>query len=291
MSEDKRKLVIVTGLSGAGKTTCLGLLEDIGYFCVDNIPPQLLNDMVTLFKKMDVMKMALGIDARWKQNLDATSKMLNSLTKSEDYLDIRIIFLEAKESEIEKRYALTRRKHPLQDGGDVKDAYLKEKILVAPIREIADHIVDTSNTNSHQLREKLKDIIESYSNETGKNMRIRVISFGYKHGTPVNGDFLIDCRFLPNPYWITELSMKKGTDDEVIQFFEKYKIVDDYLKSIIAMLEIAVSRYEEEGRSVLTVCVGCSGGKHRSVYFAEKLVKHFNDLNYVSITDHRDWNS
>jgi len=289
MSDLKRKLVIVTGLSGAGKTTCLGLLEDIGYFCVDNIPPQLLNDLIGLFRQMDIEKMALGIDARWKQNLESTARILNTVSITEKNIDINIIFLEAKESEIERRYALTRRKHPLQDEGDVRDAYIKEKNIVAPIREISDHIVDTSNTNSHQLREKLKEIIESYSEKTDKNIKIRVVSFGFKHGTPVNGDFIIDCRFLPNPYWIPGLSEYNGTDTEIIEFFSKFEIVDEYLNSIKKMLEIAIERYEDEGRSSITVCVGCSGGKHRSVFFAEKIAEYFRSKDYYSNAEHRDW--
>jgi len=290
MSSTKRKLIIVSGLSGAGKTTSLGLLEDIGCFCVDNIPPQLLDEILNLFAQTDIKKMALGVDARWKKSLADAVKLFNNYQALKNSIDFEIFFLEASEAVIAKRYALTRRKHPLQESGDVSLAYQKEKRLVAPIREAANHIIDTSYINAHKLREILKKSLEMNNEPNSSVITLRFVSFGFKYGIPMNSDFVIDCRFLPNPYWNVELASLTGKDEKVIEYFKAIPAMKEYIDSIFNMLKIAVEKYEDEGRSSLTICIGCSGGRHRSVYIAEKMYSKFKKLGYSIFPEHRDTN-
>ncbi|MGB4200430.1 MAG: RNase adapter RapZ [Thermotogota bacterium] len=287
-NEKTRNLVILSGLSGSGKTTCLGLLEDIGFFCVDNIPPQLLKDMMSLFEHMDVQKMALVVDARWKQRLDIAKETILQYREMHPEVDIRIIFLEAQEAHIAKRYALTRRKHPLTDGGSLAEAYRKEIDFLAPIKEIADNVIDTSNWNTHELREALKSIVVWSFESRGRITALRLISFGYKHGMPLGADFVVDTRFLPNPYYRPELAHLDGLDPLLGDFFSKFPIVSDFIQTVISMLEIGLHRYEEEGRDSVTVAIGCSGGRHRSVFLTERIREFFSAEGFSVYVEHRD---
>ncbi len=287
-NEKTRNLVILTGLSGSGKTTCLGLLEDIGFFCVDNIPPQLLKDMMSLFEHMDAQKMALVVDARWKQHLDIAKETILQYRKTHPEVALKIIFIEAQEAHILKRYALTRRKHPLMDGGSIVEAYRKEIEFLAPLKEIADNVIDTSNWNTHELREALKSIVVWSFESRLRITALRVISFGYKYGMPLGADFVVDTRFLPNPYYRPELAPLNGLDPQLEEYFSKFPVVSDYIQTIISMLEIALHRYEEEGRDSVTAAIGCSGGKHRSVFLSEKLREFFSAEGFSVYVEHRD---
>ncbi len=283
-----KKMLFVTGLSGSGKTTCLALLEDIGFFCVDNIPPKLLKNMLPLFEQSEVEKIALGIDARWKQQFEDIVDDLDSFIDKEKGYSLSILFLEASLNTILNRYNLTRRKHPLADDGSVEQAILKEKKLLSPLRERADYLLDTSNYNTHELRKALINSLKGTSEIKDRKTEVSVISFGFKFGTPLNADFIIDTRFLPNPYWKPELAKFTGLDGNVQAFLNQFHIVHDYLTACTNMLLMAVSRYNEEGRSNINVYVGCTGGKHRSVYLALKIHEFFGYNGYHSQLNHRE---
>ena len=281
-------MLIVTGLSGSGKTTSLALLEDIGFFCVDNIPPKLLRTMLPLFEQSEVEKIALGIDARWKQQFDDVVDDLDSFSEKEKGYSFGILFLEASVDTIMNRYNLTRRKHPLAVDGQVEEAIAKEKRILSPLRERADYILDTTKYNTHELRKALVNTLKGTSEIEDRKTEVSIYSFGFKYGTPLNADFIIDTRFLPNPYWNPELSPYTGLDEKVQRFLNQFHVVHDYLTAITSMLSMAVSRYNEEGRSNVNVYIGCTGGKHRSVYLALKIHEFFLNNGFNSQLNHRE---
>jgi len=281
-------MLFVTGLSGSGKTTCLALLEDIGFFCVDNIPPKLLRTMLPLFEQSEVEKIALGIDARWKQQFDDVVDDLDSFSEKEKGYSFGILFLEASVDTIMNRYNLTRRKHPLAVDGQVEEAIAKEKRILSPLRERADYILDTTKYNTHELRKALVNTLKGTSEIEDRKTEVSIYSFGFKYGTPLNADFIIDTRFLPNPYWNPELSPYTGLDEKVQRFLNQFHVVHDYLTAITSMLSMAVSRYNEEGRSNVNVYIGCTGGKHRSVYLALKIHEFFLNNGFNSQLNHRE---
>src|SRR6056297_230611 len=281
-------MLFVTGLSGSGKTTCLALLEDIGFFCVDNIPPKLLKNMLPLFEQSEVEKIALGMDARWKQQFDDVVTDLDVFIKKEKSYSMGILFLEASVDIIMNRYNLTRRKHPLAVDGQVEKAIAKEKRMLSPLRERADYILDTSKYNTHELRKALVNTLKDTSEIKSRKTEVSVYSFGFKYGTPLNADFIIDSRFLPNPYWKPELSPYTGLDEKVQQFLNQFHVVHDYLTACTSMLLMAVSRYNEEGRSNVNVYIGCTGGKHRSVYLASRIHDFFITHGFSSQLNHRE---
>ncbi len=286
-----KKIIIVTGLSGSGKTTTLGLLEDIGYFCVDNIPPKLLNNILPLFEQSEVEKIALGVDARWKQEFSSMIDGFDVFVKKEKPYTLEILFLESSVETILKRYNLTRRKHPLSVDGNVENAVLLEKKMLSPLRERADFIIDTSKYNTHELRKALVNTLTNQAKENDKTTEISITSFGFKYGTPLNADFIIDSRFLPNPYWKSDLTALTGLDKEVQDYLQSFPVVHDYLTACCNMLLMAVERYNEEGRSNVNVYIGCSGGKHRSVYLTLKTYDFFTENGFRAKITHRETNN
>ncbi len=281
-------MMIVTGLSGSGKTTCLALLEDIGFFCVDNIPPKLLKNILPLFEQSEVEKIALGIDARWKQQFEDIVDDLDDFIQKEKTYSLSILFLESSVDIIMKRYNLTRRKHPLAEEGSVEEAISKEKKILSPLRERADYILDTSKFNTHDLRKMLVNTLKDSPEIQDRKTEVNVYSFGFKYGVPLNADYIIDTRFLPNPYWNPELSKFNGLDENVQAFLEQFHVVHDYLTACTNLLLMAVSRYNEEGRSNVNVYIGCTGGKHRSVYLALKIHEFLLDNGFQSQLIHRE---
>ncbi len=281
-------MLIVTGLSGSGKTTSLALLEDIGFFCVDNIPPKLLKNILPLFEQSEVEKIALGIDARWKQQFEDIIDDLDAFIQKEKTYSLSILFLESSVDIIMKRYNLTRRKHPLAEEGSVEEAISKEKRILSPLRERADYILDTSKFNTHELRKMLINTLKGSPEIQDRKTEVNVYSFGFKYGIPLNADFIIDTRFLPNPYWKPELSKFNGLDESVRIFLEQFNVVHDYLTACTSMLLMAVSRYNEEGRSNVNVYIGCTGGKHRSVYLSLKIHEFFLNNGFQSQLIHRE---
>ena len=269
------KLVIVSGLSGSGKSIALDTLEDCGYYCIDNLPVALLQDFidhVMLVDKGTYHKTAIGIDARnqtdkWV-NFPENLKMIRAKG-----IDCEVVYMQADEAIILKRYSETRRRHPLTTAQrPLREALEIEQEMLRPVALHADIVIDTSYTHYHQLRDLLKNRL----GEKGKsNLTMLFQSFGFKYGIPVDADFVFDARSLPNPYWVQELRGFTGKDQPVIDFLQREAVVNDFFQDISQFIERWAPRFESDNRSYLTIAVGCTGGQHRSVFLVETLGKHF----------------
>ncbi len=275
-------IVIITGLSGSGKTVALRTLEDSGFFCVDNLPIALIDSFVSIVSKnIDIKKIGIGIDIREKGFLFEINEVLNVLKNK---YRTEILFLEADKDVLVRRFKETRRPHPL--GGNLEESIQIEKERISLLKEGADRIIDTSSLTPHQLRQIVSSL---YKIQTGKKaMTVVLISFGFKLGVPQNIDLLFDARFLPNPNFVPVLKPLKGTDKRVSDFVFKHQAAKAYVKKIKEFIDFLIPMYIKEGRSYLTIGIGCTGGKHRSPAIAEKLQgyikKHPIDLSIV----HRD---
>jgi RNase adapter protein RapZ len=282
------KLIIVSGLSGSGKTIALDTLEDCGYYCIDNLPIKLLEDFINhvmLIDKKTYDKTAIGIDAR--NQSESLANFADSLTMiSSKGIHCEVMFMEAEEATLLKRYSETRRKHPLTDLNiPLKEAIKLEKEMLMPLAKHASVMIDTSRTLYHQLRELIKDQI---GERDSNHISLQFQSFGYKHGVPLDADFVFDARSLPNPYWIPELRGLTGRDQAVVDFLKKHAIVTEFYQDITGFLERWIPRFETEGRSYLTIAIGCTGGQHRSVYLVDTLSKQFNNPSLNIIVRHRE---
>jgi UPF0042 nucleotide-binding protein len=274
--------ILLTGLSGAGKTVALNALEDSGFFCVDNLPVKLISTFVNLCSKTPaISKVALGVDVRGGKFLTDFSDLIPTLKKNQK---MEVIFLEAKEDSLLSRFKETRRPHPL-GLKDITKSIRKEVKMLAPIRIEADKIINTSKLTPHQLR---KLIINFFIGEKGEKMAINIISFGYQYGIPLETDLLFDVRFLPNPYFIKDLKKQPGTSAKVKNFVLKKDDTREFLSKLYPLFESIIPLYIKEGKSFLTIGVGCTGGMHRSPAIAEEIKKTLKKqkLN-VSVT-HRD---
>ncbi len=278
-----KELVILTGYSGAGKTTAAALLEDLGYFCIDNLPVEVAYQVANLVGR-SVEKLVLVIDVR---SIEVSKSDFVQMFRNlkEEYPILKLLFLTARKEVIINRFALTRRKHPLADKySTISEAIDREMEILNPFKDYADIIVDTTTLNSHELRERLKNVLGE--GDTGK--KVQIISFGFKYGIPIDCDFVFDARFFPNPYYVPGLAKKDGRDGEVKKYMEMQTGVKEYIQRIKEIVSFAIERYSSEGRNIITIGIGCTGGKHRSVYFAEELGKILEGYT-VSIT-HRDVN-
>ncbi|MCP4409132.1 MAG: RNase adapter RapZ [Gammaproteobacteria bacterium] len=269
------KLVIVSGLSGSGKTVALHTLEDEEYYCVDNLHLDLLNNFVTLFKSNDLDcfgNTAVSIDARsCGESLENFPKLIKQIKAQE--IDVEIIFLQASVETLIKRFSETRRKHPLTHKGlPLVEAISLERSLLNTISSYADLMIDTSQTNIHELRALIKKRL-SKQNQTSLSLIFQ--SFGYKHGVPLDSDYVFDVRCLPNPYWSPGLRGFTGQDSAVIEFLEKHDSVEDMFVSVRTFLEKWIPHFEADDRSYLNISIGCTGGQHRSVYLTERLTEFF----------------
>jgi len=275
-------IVILTGLSGAGKTIALHAFEDSGFFCVDNMPSSLIRKLVDLTGKTpSISKIAIGIDIRERKFLSDFSNTVSFLRKSHK---VEIIFLEALDEVLVRRFKETRRPHPL-GYKDLRKALYKEASLLAPIRKEADRIIDSSALTPHQLR---KLVTESYLRKGRRDMSVSLISFGYKYGVPKEADLLFDVRFLPNPYFIPELKPLTGTSPSVRKFVLSQNGTRLFFDKLNPLLDHLIPLYKKEGRSYLTVGIGCTGGRHRSPVITEEIKKRLEKKKlHVSIT-HRD---
>jgi UPF0042 nucleotide-binding protein len=284
----KMKLLIVSGLSGSGKSIALDTLEDCGFYCIDNLPFTLLEDFirhVMLDDKKIYEKTAIGIDARNKTDaLEAFSESLKFIRSQG--IDCEVLFLQAEENVLLKRYSETRRKHPLSnESTPLLEAVRAEKDMLRPVAKYADIVIDTSHTHYHQLREILK---VQLGEGKQKRMILQFLSFGFKYGLPLDADFIFDARCLPNPFWVNELREFTGKDQQIIDFLQKEDVVRQYFLDVRNFIERWVPRFEAENRSYLTVAIGCTGGRHRSVYLAESLMEHFSQNNKNVIARHRE---
>lgn len=274
--------IIITGLSGSGKTVVLNAFEDSGYFCVDNLPVTLIETFVNLGHKTRTMsKVAIGVDIRERKFLTNFSDELSSLRKK---YEIKIIFLEANDTALIRRFKETRRPHPL-GYKDLKKAIRREAKLLAPVRHEADTILDTSALSPHQLRAL---ITESYLKKKPKDMTISLVSFGYKYGTPSEADLLLDVRFLPNPFFIEDLKELPGTSKKVKEFVLSHKESKEFLRRLKSLLLYLIPLYKKEGRSYLTIGIGCTGGRHRSPALCEEMHEFLLGKKYNVSLNHRD---
>ena len=268
-------LVIVSGLSGSGKSVALNMLEDLGWYCIDNIPAGLLNAFIShsvRLKSRIYERSAVGLDARNEPDeIASVPQIVRELRKSG--IGCEIIFLHADENMLLRRYGETRRRHPLaREGLDLKGAMAEEMRLIEPITYSADLVIDTTHTSVHELREMVRARVEK--RRSGR-LSIMFESFGYKYGIPGGADFVFDARTLPNPYWDLALQPLSGKDAPVIAFLEAQPAVQALLTDIIGFLERRIPLYQENNRGYLTVAIGCTGGQHRSVFLVERLAQHF----------------
>lgn len=263
------KLVLVTGMSGAGKTVAIQSFEDLGYFTIDNMPPALVPKFLELIAPSQAYdRLALVVDMRSRQLFAEITTILDTLESSQD-LDFKILFLDATDNELVSRYKETRRAHPLAADGRVLDGIKRERELLAPLKNFSQNVVDTTELTPRQLRQTIAEQFSS-SDQTN-SFRIEVVSFGFKYGLPIDADLVFDVRFLPNPHYQPDLREKTGLDQEVYDFVMAHQVSEDFYQHLIGLIRPILPAYKQEGKSVLTIAVGCTGGQHRSVAFAHRL--------------------
>ena len=280
------KLVIVTGMSGAGKTIALKMLEDIGFYCVDNLPISLVDKFVQLVSEgTSIEKAALGLDIRSGEELGNLDEILENWRRSN--VDVQVLFLDANDAVLIKRYKETRRTHPLAGAGRLENGIEKEREKLAFLKREADYIIDTSMLLTRELRKELEKIF--LQDARYKNMYVTVLSFGFKYGIPEDADLVFDVRFLPNPYYDEHLRPLTGQVQAVRDFVMQGGTADAFLKKLYDMIDFLLPNYINEGKNQLVIAVGCTGGKHRSVTIARALYEHLEAVGEYGIRiDHRD---
>jgi RNase adapter protein RapZ len=284
MSED-REFTIITGLSGAGRSEAANVLEDLGFFVIDNLPPALIGKVAELARApgRPPTRYALGVDIR-SGALEDLHTALEELREAG--VRTRILFLEAADDVLVRRYETTRRKHPLAGPDRVSAAIADERLLLQPLKERADVVVDTTDLNVHQLRDRLRDLFSTPA--TDQSLQTSIVSFGFKHGLPLDVDLVFDCRFLPNPHWVETLRPLPGTDPRVKRYVLKQPETESFLAELERLFALLLPAYVREGKSYLSVGVGCTGGHHRSVVLAEELAKILERLGFPARVHHRD---
>ena len=281
------RLVIVTGMSGAGKSSVLKMLEDAGYFCVDNLPvPLILKFAEISWHEENMMsKVALGIDIRSRNHLNMLGDVLKSV-RDEGY-DYEILFMDCRDDKLIKRYKETRRSHPLAAGGRIEAAIVEERQRLSFLKKQSDYIIDTSNLLIRDLKKEIQHIF--VDDKDYSNFYITLLSFGFKYGIPADADLVFDVRFLPNPYYIAELRPKTGNDIEIQKFVMGYEESHIFLDKLVDMIEFLIPNYIKEGKNQLVIAIGCTGGKHRSVTLANKLHERLLDEDAIGVKiEHRD---
>ena len=281
------RFVIVTGMSGAGKSTALKILEDAGYFCVDNLPIPLLVKFVELFMDPDpkVDKVALGIDIRGKESFDQLEANLGQLLERK--IQTEILFLDAKDNVLVKRYQETRRTHPLAADGRLDLAIAEERRRLEFLKIRSTYIIDTGNLLTRELKQELKKIF--VEGKQYKNLYITVLSFGFKYGVPQDADLVFDVRFLPNPYYIEELRSQTGRDKSVQDYVMNNAKAEEFMEKLMGLVDFLLPNYILEGKNRLVIAMGCTGGQHRSVTLAEKLFEKLKEREEYGVRiEHRD---
>ena len=277
------ELIIVTGLSGAGKSNALNCLEDMGYYCIDNMPPALIGSFIDLAKtnKLNVDKAAICIDSRSGEGYRGFDQQLNKYHDT----DYKIMFLEASDETLIRRFNETRRNHPL-NVSSVKDGIRKERAFLAKARSISNYVIDTSNMKTAKLKEVIKDIV--MKGEEKQTFIINIQSFGYKHGMPLDADMVFDMRFIPNPYYVPSLKELTGNSMKVKNYVLRQQVTVEFLEKIVPLLEEMIPAYMQEGKYHLNIACGCTGGHHRSVASANELARIFREKGYRITLAHRD---
>lgn len=281
------RFVVVTGMSGGGKSTALRMLEDAGFYCVDNLPVPLIEKFVELIAAPggEVSKVALGLDVRADQAFEDVQHVLEKLRENGYHFEI--LFMEATDSTLVKRYKETRRVHPLSPDGRVEDGIRKEREILTDIRNKADYVIDTSKLLTRELKEELDRIF--VRNEEYNSLMVTILSFGFKHGIPADADLVFDVRFLPNPFYIDELKYKTGNDKEVQDYVMGFQEAHIFIDKLSDMIEFLIPNYIKEGKYQLVIGIGCTGGKHRSVTLANQLYNRLKDKSgYGLKIAHRD---
>ena len=280
------RIVVVTGLSGSGKSTAIKAFEDLDYFCVDNPPVVLLPDFVRLREKSseDPYHIALGMDIRERSFLESYPRVFDELRGRGSNLEI--LFLDATDKALHRRFSQTRRKHPLVGAGTVLDRIKTERERLENLKEMATRVIDTSNLNVHELKRMISRLYTVYPDID--TLQVNVLSFGFKYGVPVEADIVMDVRFLPNPFFINELRELNGKQEPVIRYVMQQGQTQRFLDKFSDLVNYLLPRYREEGKNYLTIAVGCTGGKHRSVVITEQLKIQLAGLGYPVTTGHRD---
>ena len=282
------RFVIVTGMSGGGKSTVLKMLEDAGFYCVDNLPISLVEKFVELISmpNSEVSKVVLGLDVRSDQSFKDATRVLETL-KQKGY-QFEILFMDADDNVLIKRYKETRRVHPLAPDGRVEDGIRMERKVLENIRKHADYVIDTTNLLTRELKEELHRIF--VENEEYNSLMVTVMSFGFKYGIPADADLVFDVRFLPNPFYIDELKHKTGNDKEVQDYVMNNEESAIFMDKLTDMIQFLIPNYVKEGKYRLVIAIGCTGGHHRSVAVTHALAADIRDLGYRVRENHRDMN-
>lgn len=281
------RFVVVTGMSGGGKSTVLRMLEDAGFYCVDNLPVSLIEKFVELIATPggEVSKVALGLDVRAGQAFADAQKVLEKL-KENGYV-FEILFMEANDRTLLKRYKETRRMHPLSQGGRIEEGIEKERVILNDIKVKSDYVIDTSNLLTRELKEEIESIF--VQNKEYDNLMITILSFGFKYGIPADADLVFDVRFLPNPFYIDELKHKTGNDKEVQDYVMSFQEAHIFIDKLADMIEFLIPNYIKEGKYQLVIGIGCTGGKHRSITLANKLYERIKKVRGYGVKiAHRD---
>lgn len=277
-------LTVISGLSGAGRSEAAKAMEDLGWYVIDNLPPQLIEQMIQLALQPGslISRIALVIDARGGSFFHEAEKALEALRST---LEFRLVFLEADDDVLVRRFDATRRRHPLGEGDDLQSGIREERRLMAWFRDRADLIIDTSRMSSKDLRQKMA---AHFGGQGSDEMRTSVVSFGYKYGLPVDADIVLDVRFLPNPHWIDELRPFDGRETPVKDYVMGQEATSVFLDRVRDLLAVLLPGYVEEGRHFLTIAVGCTGGRHRSVVLAEQIADFVREKGFHVTVTHRD---
>ena len=284
---EKMKVVVVTGLSGAGKTNAMDWFEDRGFYCVDNMPPALIANFIELTKssKKQIEKAAFVFDARGGAYFSDMKEYIN-LLKSDENIDCIILFIEASERALIKRFNETRRAHPLATGSTTKEVIAAEREQLKEIRDLSDYIIDTTNLKVAELKQEISKIFEEGSGKS--SFLINIKSFGYKRGIPIEADLVLDMRFIPNPYYLPSLKRLTGNNKKVSSYVLRQKVTQDFIKAELEMLEMLIPAYIKEGKYHLNIAFGCTGGQHRSVATADEVAKELRAKGYRVTLEHRD---
>lgn len=279
------RLVIVTGMSGGGKTQASRYLEDLGYFCVDNLPPVFIPKFVELCAHAGghVSKVVLGVDTRSREFFDTFVQVLEDMDRSNT--NYEMLFMDASDAAIIRRYKETRRRHPMAPASRITEGIAKERERLAPVRAKATYIIDTSELKKVQLRDKIHRL---FGTSEGEQMNINILSFGFKFGMPLDADMVLDVRFLPNPFYIESMRHKSGAVPEVADYIAKFPVTQEFLKKLDDLLDFLVPQYVKEGKSQFVIAVGCTGGMHRSVFVAKHIFDRLGSRGYPVKLEHRD---
>ena len=286
LQEQKPQILVITGISGAGRSTVANVLEDEGWYVMDNIPPQMLESLAELVTRdgARVPRVALGIDVRARALFDDPPAAIDTLRKSD--VDFSMLFLDAKDETIVARYEAQRRPHPLQGEGRVLDGIRAERTLFEVLRTASDHTIDTTGMNVHELARTVR---EMFAEGADKKLNLSVMSFGFKYGAPADANYMADMRFIPNPHWIPELRPLTGLDAPVRDYVLQNTGTEEFISSYLAALRPVLEGYRREGKYYATLSIGCTGGKHRSVAVTEEIARRLGELPDVNVNvQHRD---